>query len=162
GFLMGHTYFTSNPAGLLTRRLGTAANAPLLTLAPEFDYTANFGPRVLLGVASASGIGLRAGWWRLDEGAAYPTSVLTDPTLRTQASSVPVAGVPGFTAPGALAQQFKVFADQLAFDNHLKLDVYDLEGFKEFAGGSWSFLVAGGCRYGDLSQSYRAFRFNSG
>jgi len=40
--------------------------------------------------------------------------------------------------------------------------VWDWEATKDFTGDRWALLVAGGMRYGYLSQSYSASRFNSG
>jgi Legionella pneumophila major outer membrane protein precursor len=162
GFVMVHSYFGSNPAAILNQRLGTAAGAPSITQLPNFDYTVNFGPRVVLGAETAAGLGVRGGWWLLDESATTGFIASTDPTLQHTVSSIPVLGVPGFTSPGPVAQADKIFLDQLVFNNHLQLDVYDLEVFKEFASSSWSLLLAGGARYAYLSQGYAAFRFNSG
>jgi hypothetical protein len=160
GFNMVHTYFTHSPGLLITAR--TAAGTPVTFSGANFDYNVNFAPRVNLGVMNADGWGLRGSWWRLDEGTLTPVLSSTDSSLRRLGSSVPVFGVPGFTSPGPVAQQTKIFNDQLSADNRVRLEVADLEAFRQFKGYQWAFLVGGGARYGYLSQGYRAFRFNSG
>ncbi len=160
GFNMVHTYFPQS-AGLLTT-VRNAAGKPVTFSAANLHYAVNFGPRVSLGVVGPDGWGVRGDWWRLDEATRTVVLTSTDATLRRLDSSVPVFGVPGFTSPGPVAQQLKIFNDQLAADNRVLLQVADLEAFRNFRRDDWALLVGGGVRYGYLSQAYRAFRSNSG
>jgi hypothetical protein len=160
GFNMLHPYFTSIPAYTVTRR-AVPAGPPLFT-SPDFDYDVGFGPRLTLGVVSANGLGFRSSWWQFELGTSTPVLVSQDRTLGTTFSSTPVLGLPGFTSPGLVAQSVHVFGDQLNFGDQLRFNVFDWDVTKNFHGDCWALLVAGGTRYAYLSQSYRAFRFNSG
>jgi hypothetical protein len=156
GFLMLHSYFSHNP----TFTVAGPADPTIPTR--SFDYGVNFAPRVALGAIVPNGFGVRAAWWQLDEASATPAFASQDATLHTKVSSVPVFGVPGFTAPSPLAQKFDIFKDMLQFENHLQLTVWDTDIFRQFSGERWALLAGGGVRYLYLSEHYTAFRFNSG
>jgi hypothetical protein len=160
GFNMVHSYFTHNPGLLFTTK---PATGPAVTYpGANLDYRMNFAPRVTLGVLRDDGWGVRGSWWQLEAGTTTPLLISKDATLRTLGSSVPVFGVPGFTSPGPVAQQLKIFGDLIAANNDLHVAVFDLELFRNFRTDCWSFLVGGGARYGYLGQGYHAYRTNSG
>jgi hypothetical protein len=159
GFYMIHPYFSHNPAFITAHRQGTS---PAVSQTTDFDYEVEFGPHVSFGVTGPCGFGFRSSWWQFDFETSVPAFPSQDATLRTAVSSTPVPGVPGFTSPGSVARAFGVFGDQVGFGNHVRGVVWDWEATKEFTGGCWAMLVAGGMRYGYLSQSYSASRFNSG
>jgi len=156
GFLMVHSYIANNPAFIL--------QGPHVSTIPKtnFNYDVNFAPRVTLGGITNNGYGVRATWWQLDDATTTHVFPSTDATLQTTVSSVPVPGLPGFTAPGPVAEQTKIFKDQVEFDNHLHLTVADLEGFKDFSGERWSVLMGTGARYLYLSQNYTGFDLDKG
>jgi hypothetical protein len=162
GFYMVQSYFGHNHAFFVNQRQGTGAGATTTTARRDFDYGLNFIPRVTLGAAGDGGLGFRASWFRLEETEQAPPFSGGNATLNTTFRSVPIPGFPGITSPGTVAQQLKIFADRLAFDNSVQLQVWDWEVFQGFARADWSLLVAGGLRYGYLSQGYRGFRSNSG
>jgi hypothetical protein len=162
GFYMFQTYFRSNPAFLIGQRQGTGAKATTVTQARDFDYGLNFAPRVTLGVIGASGLGVRAAWWRLDESQAVPPFTGANATLNPIFGAPPLPGVPGVISPSPVAQQLKIFADRLGFDNHVQLQVWDWEAFQDWRWDGWELIASGGVRYAWLSQGYRAFRSNTG
>jgi hypothetical protein len=156
GFLMVHSYIANN--------LAFIEHGPAVKTIPKsnFNYDVNFAPRITLGGVADNGFGIRGTWWQLDDATQTPVFHSTDAMLKTTVSSVPVPGLPGFIAPGPVAQKTKIFNDQVEFDNHLHLTVADLEGFKDFSGERWSVLLGGGARYLYLSQDYTGFRVNTG
>jgi hypothetical protein len=161
GFWMVHSYFSSNHAFLSGQRQGTGTTPPPTTQSANFPYPVDFGPRLTVGVLGLDGWGLRASWWLLDEGSRVP--IFRGATsLNAAVRSPPIAGVPGILSPSTAAQQLKVFGDSLAFNNHLRLQVYDWEGFRQLRGDWGTLLLGGGVRYAALSQSYQGFRANSG
>src|SRR5207253_2489321 len=98
----------------------------------NFNYDVNFAPRVTLGGMTNDGYGVRGTWWQLDDATETPVFPSADAKLKTTVAAIFVPGLPGFTAPGPVAQKTKIFNDQVEFDNHLHLTVADLEGFKQF------------------------------
>lgn len=158
GFYMFHPYFSHNPAFSVTHGSGAASTIQTR----HFDYDVEFGPHIVFGFTGPSGFGFRASWFQFDFETDVPKFTSKDATLQTIVHSTPVAGIPGFASPGTVAQTFHVFNDQLTFNNHVRSQVWDWEATKEFNGGPWTMLVAGGMRYGYLSQSYHATRLNSG
>jgi hypothetical protein len=163
GFYFVKPHFESNPAFSSSLTLTAAGVTTVTGTTKEFDYSAEFAPRLSLGVVGAGGLGARAGWWHFDQGPSVPLQASnTDSTLSTTVSSAPVAGVPDFTSPGAVARAFGVFNDQMTFNTHLKLDVWDWEVTQVLEPAGWSLLVAGGLRYAYLSQDYEADRVNQG
>jgi hypothetical protein len=162
GFYMVHPYFSHNPAFIVAHRQGAGSAGPAVSQTADFDYDVEFGPRVVFGVTGPSGFGFRNSWWQFDFETSVPTFASQDATLRTTVASTPVPGIPGFTSPGSVARAFGVFGDQVGFANRVRGVVWDWDATKEFAGGPWTALLAGGMRYGYLSQSYSATRSNSG
>jgi hypothetical protein len=162
GFYMVQTYFSSNPAFLIGQRLGTGAKATTITQARDFDYGLNFLPRVTLGVVGDNGLGVRAAWWLLNESQAVPPFRGAGVTLNPIFGAPPVPGVPGVISPSPVAQQLKIFGENLGFDNHVQLQVWDWEAFRDWRGDGSELIASGGVRYAWLSQGYRAFRNNTG
>ena len=162
GINMVHTYFSSNPAFLISHRQGTGATATTLTRSPTFDFDVDFAARASVGAINNNGLGFRMSWWRLDEYQTLPGGAGGSPFAGTVVSSAPVYGVPGFSSPGRVAQQLGIFNDQVAFTNRVRLQVWDWEGLWNRQGEQWGLLSSGGLRYGYLSEGYLAFRSNSG
>lgn len=162
GFWMVHSFLGTNPIFRFGPRQSSASGAAPLLDAHNFDYSVDFGPQLTVGAVGAGGLGFRTSWCRLDESATSCLTGNTGVTPIATVSSVPVFGVPGFTFPGPVAQQLRLFNDGFVFNNHVHLDVWDWEAFQDFRGERWSLLLSGGARYGYQSQGYRAFRSNSG
>jgi hypothetical protein len=160
GTWMVHSYFGTNPIFRFVTRSRAPASPPME--AHSFDYSVDFGPRLTVGAAGPGGLGVRGSWWQLEAKAGSVINNFTGAVPSGTISSVIVTGVPGFTFPGPLDQQLRIFRDRFAFDNHVHVQAWDGEVFQAFHSERWSFLVSGGGRYGYLSQGYRAFRFNSG
>jgi len=157
GFFMLDTYFSGpNPAFLVS-------GAPTKFIpAPKFNFNMNFAPVVNLGVINDAGWGVRGSWEQLDESTAVGRFPSNDASGKTTVSSVPVFGVPGFTAPGPLGKNFRIVNDRVNFSDHVRFTIFDAEVFKEFHFDPWTLLMGGGVRYLYLSQSYDAFRINTG
>jgi hypothetical protein len=148
GFFMMHTYFSRpNPAFIISGK-------PTPAIPPSrFEFDVDFAPVVNLLVINDDGWGVRGSWQQLDE--SLPIKRFpSNPKGKTTVSSVPVFGVPGFTAPGA--------KDMVNFSDHLRFTDWDVEIVKEFRWGPWMLITGGGVRYLYLSQTYDAFRVNSG
>jgi hypothetical protein len=155
GFLFIQPYFSHNPAFTIGHAQGTAQTQ-------DFDYRGHFAPWVTLGVVNSNGWGLRASWWYYNQSDETPFLANRDSTGRTTIVSAPIEGIPGFRSPSTVTQNIGVLADTVDFNDHLRLDVYDWEGLRDFHGDRWSLLLSGGVRYGYLSQRYDAYRFNTG
>jgi hypothetical protein len=158
GIYLFAPHFGNDPAFTTTR---TSAGSTTTTT-QQFGYDMAFAPRVEAGVVGPCGLGFRAGWWHFDQGSNPLDFRSTDRTLATTYSTIPEMGIPGFTTPGAVARRFGVFADQLDFVGHLKLDALDWEVTQDLRLDWVSLLFSGGVRYAYLSQDYQASRFNSG
>ena len=91
----------------------------------------DFAPRVTLGAVTDDGLGFRVSWWWLDEGSAAPPTGGGNGTSST-IRSAPILGIPGFTSSGPVAQQLKVFNDKVGASNHLQVQVWDAEAFRDF------------------------------
>ncbi len=121
-----------------------------------------FAPRVTAGTVNDCGFGLRTTWWAFDQSSEPLLTRDTDRTRSTLISSIPIPGLPGFTAPGPVARSFGVFNDTFDFASHLNLHVWDWDLFQEWHPDCWRILVGGGLRYAYLSERYQAVRANSG
>ena len=157
GFFMMHTYFSRpNPAFIISGK-STAAMP-----SPNFEFHVDFAPVVNLTVINDEGWGVRGTWQQLDESVPINRFSSSDSTGKTTVSSVPVFGVPGFTTPGPVGKALGIVKDKVNFSDHLRFTDFDTEIIKEFRWGPWLLLTGGGVRYLYLSQSYDAFRINTG
>lgn len=162
GFYLVEPAFTANPAYTFSHQQTANGVPTVLERTKDFDYDLGFAPRVSFGVATDGGFGFRTSWWHIDDGASTLKASNTDLTFSTTISSEPVEGIPGFTSPGPIAREFQILADQMRFTSHLRLDTWDWEAIQDYHLGPWTLLLSGGVRYADLSQTYGAFRVNSG
>ncbi len=157
GFFLMQTYFSRpNPAFVISGK------PTLLMPSPKFEFTMNVAPVVNLGALNEDGWGVRGTWQQLDEHVAIPRFPSNDATAKTTVSSVPVFDVPGFTSPGTLGKQLGIVKDKVNFSDHLRMTVFDVEVIKEFRRDPWTLLAGGGVGYLYLSQTYDAFRINTG
>jgi hypothetical protein len=157
GFFMMHTYFSRpNPALVISGK-----PTPVMP-APKFEFDVDFAPVVNLEVINDDGWGVLGTWQQLDESLPIKRFSSHDATGKTTVSSVPVFGVPGFTAPGEVGKKLGIVKDQVNFSDHLRFVDFDAEIIKEFQWGPWTLLTGGGVRYLYLSQAYDAFRINTG
>jgi hypothetical protein len=155
GFFMLQTYYSRpNPPFVIN------GNATPATPPAKFDFPMNFPPVVNLGAVTEDGWGVRGSWQQLDENTFIPRFLSNNPN--SSVSSVPISGLPGFTAPGPLDKSLQIFNDKVNFSTDVRYAIFDAEVFKEFRRDPWSLVVGGGVRYLYLSQWYDAFRINSG
>jgi hypothetical protein len=162
GFYYIKPHLDNNPVFTITRQPAGGGGGAATTQTDHFDFRTDFCPRISGGVISDSGWGTRVDWFLFDHGADSRMLSSTDSTLATAVSSAPVFGVPGFTSPGSVARQFKVFNDRLAFTDDLRLYTLDWELTRELRLGAWRLLAAGGVIYGNIVADYTATRVNAG
>lgn len=116
----------------------------------DFDYGAQFAPRVQLGFISGSGLGARVGWWGFGIGNGM-ASVTSYPAVSAAPLGLQVATLPPLLSPSGLV---------LAAGSHLEMNVWDFEATECFQCGCWSLLGSAGLRYAHLGQDYLASVYN--
>jgi hypothetical protein len=126
--------FETNPAFLST----TGVAGTTFLRQNDFSNTFDVAPLGFLSYTDASGWGLRGRWFSLEsEGHSSAAldggSFVSDP-----------AGFLGASTPGSV----------LDANNHLRLNVGDVEATYIFNCGSWSLLSSAGARYAYMSQDY--------
>lgn len=146
----------NNPAwaanDALATQVGGAFTTASATYQENFDYRMQAAPLVWVGYMNPNGIGLRARWWQLREGAfsAVASPAEADPTFqRTIYSAWPLGlGVGAGSRAGTdyLLQTY----------SRLAVDVADFEVMGEFHPGRWTLVLGGGVRYAHLAQGYAA------
>lgn len=157
GFYLIQPFWESNPAAFsrLAGPVGPkgANTFSATTSQMDFNYGYRMAPRIYAGYESASGLGVRVGWWRFDQSAGLAASVrpngpgtlyMTDATGNLFSSSASLG-----------ANQ----RDMLDFTSALILDVWDFDVTQRILDNNRWFLIAGGgIRYAHLSQDYHAFQ----
>lgn len=112
----------------------------------EFDHDTEFTPRVYLGWRHRDGVGLRVTWWAFDH-EAQSASASPDADGFGQISHPPFSGVDISSV---------IPTDVFTAGSHLEAYAIDIETTQEACLGGWDVVVAGGVRYADVEQGYRA------
>jgi hypothetical protein len=137
----------------------TQAGPDLQSSATHFDWKYNLAPKIWLGYALSSGLGLRAQLFYFDQNSKQSdvtnNGVNNVPLLIHEAPGLPdprLHTVPNFDSVN--------IGDVLAFNSHLRICTLDFEATKNLTLGGWSFLFTGGGRYLQSTQRYRGLLTN--
>jgi hypothetical protein len=123
----------------------------------EFDYDAEFAPRIWIKGELQNGGGLRIAYWQFDHDA---NNVAADAPANGFGAVSPVSffrnAIPNVDisarAPG----------ERLSASSWLDMCAFDIEGVKDARLENWRLVVSGGVRYAEIEQRYRAQMTNNG
>lgn len=134
----------------LTLLDGNAAGDSILTDV-GFEHDTELAPRVYFGWRHCDGVGLRATWWSFDH-EAEAVSASPDADGFGRVSHPEFSGVDIST---------NIPTDVFSAASDLEATAIDIEATQEACVGGWDLVVAGGLRYADIEQGYRASTSNA-
>lgn len=111
-----------------------------------FEHDTELAPRVHFGWRHRDGVGLRATWWSFDH-EADSVSASPDADGFGQISHPQFSGVDISTV---------IPTDLFSASADLEASAIDIEATQQACLGGWDLTVAGGVRYADVEQGYRA------
>jgi hypothetical protein len=145
--------WNNNPAYVVSQSTVDGVTPAISSLVQtDFEWDTEVAPLIWLGIRCGNDFGVRTRYWRFDED--VDAGVINNEVAGSSEVVIDSAGPLGITVGGFDALDES--GDRLDVESDLRIDVWDLELTQEYRFYDWSFLLAGGVRYGRIEQNYDA------